>query len=235
MSLRRAGREDDGSEGDDELAHCNHIVPRRRRSERARMMPPRAGGANAHREAIRWPRGHAHSRDGGANFDTLHGFYDEVARRLIPGAYWGRNLDAFNDILRSGFGAPEGGFVLRWVHAARSQACLGYPETVRFLQATVRRCNPWRELRTSRVRRGRRRKSLPDGCPVAILTCTCAQSQPGEPAWVASTYGGALARSERVSLRRARLLWSTPADQVFDCTQSVFPSALTHSDGALVP
>ncbi len=78
----------------------------------------------------------------GAGFDTLDGFYDEVERKLIPGAYWGRNLDAFNDILRGGFGTPEGGFVLRWVNSARSRASLGMPETIRFLEAKVRRCHP---------------------------------------------------------------------------------------------
>lgn len=62
----------------------------------------------------------------GLTFDDLPGFYDEVARKLIaPGQFWGRNLDALNDVLRGGFGTPEGGFVLRWRHAQRSRACLG--------------------------------------------------------------------------------------------------------------
>lgn len=50
----------------------------------------------------------------GARFTTLEGFYDEVSRVLIPGASWGHNLDAFNDILRGGFGTPPGDrFTLR--------------------------------------------------------------------------------------------------------------------------
>ena len=57
----------------------------------------------------------------GTRFDTLEGFYDEVSRVLIPRAKWGRNHDAFNDILRGGFGTPAGGFVLRWTHSARSR------------------------------------------------------------------------------------------------------------------
>ena len=57
----------------------------------------------------------------GGNFSTLEEFYDEVERVLIPGAAWGRNLDAFNDILRGGFGTPEGGFVLRWLESDRSR------------------------------------------------------------------------------------------------------------------
>ena len=43
----------------------------------------------------------------GKNFSTLEEFYDEISRVLIPGAQWGRNLDAFNDILRGGFGTPD--------------------------------------------------------------------------------------------------------------------------------
>ncbi|MCC6741170.1 MAG: barstar family protein [Planctomycetia bacterium] len=60
----------------------------------------------------------------GTRFSTLDGFYDEVSRVLVPGAKWGRNLDAFNDILRGGFGTPAGGFVLRWTHAGRSRRTL---------------------------------------------------------------------------------------------------------------
>lgn len=47
----------------------------------------------------------------GARFDGLDGFWDEVARVLIPNAKWGRNLDALADVLAGGFGTPTGGFV----------------------------------------------------------------------------------------------------------------------------
>jgi hypothetical protein len=47
----------------------------------------------------------------GARFSSVEGFFDEVSERLIPGATWGRNLGAFNDILRGGFGMPEEGLV----------------------------------------------------------------------------------------------------------------------------
>src|SRR4051812_358837 len=78
----------------------------------------------------------------GRAFDDLEGFWDEVSRKLIPGASWGRNFDAFNDILRGGFGTPDGAFVLRWLQSARSRECLGYPETIRYLEAKVVRCHP---------------------------------------------------------------------------------------------
>ncbi len=77
----------------------------------------------------------------GGNFWTLEGFYDEVEQVLIPGAAWGRNLDAFNDILRGGFGTPEGGFVLRWRQSDQSREQLGYVETVRQLQSRLDRCH----------------------------------------------------------------------------------------------
>jgi RNAse (barnase) inhibitor barstar len=78
----------------------------------------------------------------GRDFATLQEFYGVVSRVLIPGADWGHNLDAFNDILRGGFGTPEGGFVLRWVNSALSRERLGYPETVRQLERRLTRCHP---------------------------------------------------------------------------------------------
>src|SRR4028118_1534806 len=62
----------------------------------------------------------AYEVDGG-RFGTLQEFYAEISRVLIPGAEWGHTLDAFNDILRGGFGTPDGGFVLRWVNSERSR------------------------------------------------------------------------------------------------------------------
>ena len=49
----------------------------------------------------------------------------------------GRNLGAFSDILSGGFGTPEGGFVLRWSHAAESKSHLSYSETVQQLKVRV--------------------------------------------------------------------------------------------------
>ncbi|HET9058943.1 MAG TPA: barstar family protein [Acidimicrobiales bacterium] len=42
----------------------------------------------------------------GASFDDLAGFFDAVSRALGT-KRWGKNLDAFNDILRGGFGTPD--------------------------------------------------------------------------------------------------------------------------------
>src|SRR5690242_14123752 len=78
----------------------------------------------------------------GVRFSTLEEFYDEVSRVLIPGASWGHNLDAFNDILRGGFGTPDEGFVLVWKNSDTSRQRLGYPETVRQLTLRLKRCHP---------------------------------------------------------------------------------------------
>jgi len=78
----------------------------------------------------------------GSRVTSLETFYDEISRVLIPGSGWGRNLDAFNDILRGGFGTPDEGFVLKWSRSADSKENLGYPETVRQLEIRLERCHP---------------------------------------------------------------------------------------------
>lgn len=78
----------------------------------------------------------------GSSFQNLEEFWDEVSRELVPDFNWGRNLDAFRDILCGGFGTPEGGFELRWLNAEVSRASLGYPETVRQLEIRLRKCHP---------------------------------------------------------------------------------------------
>lgn len=77
----------------------------------------------------------------GNDFATLEEFYDVISSVLLPGANWGRNLDAFNDILRGGFGTPENGFILRWRNSQVSRDRLGYPETVRQLELRLLRCH----------------------------------------------------------------------------------------------
>jgi RNAse (barnase) inhibitor barstar len=78
----------------------------------------------------------------GAAFSTLEEFYDEFTSKVIPGADWGHNLDAFNDVLRGGFGTPSGGFRLLWRNAELSRLLLGYKETTRQLRIRLERCHP---------------------------------------------------------------------------------------------
>ena len=78
----------------------------------------------------------------GNNFSTLEEFWDEISRVLIPDVYWGRNLDAFNDILRGGFGTSDEGFVLVWKNSTLSKERLGFDETIRQLEKRLERCHP---------------------------------------------------------------------------------------------
>lgn len=78
----------------------------------------------------------------GARFTTLEGFYDEFEHQALKGAKWGRNLDAFNDVLRGGLRTPQGGFVLVWQHHAMSRRRLGYAETARQLRRMLATCDP---------------------------------------------------------------------------------------------
>lgn len=78
----------------------------------------------------------------GYEFSTLEEFYDHVSLRIIPGAEWGRNLDAFNDVLRGGFGTPEEGFIFSWDNHQISKKNLGYEETARQLRKQLERCHP---------------------------------------------------------------------------------------------
>jgi RNAse (barnase) inhibitor barstar len=78
----------------------------------------------------------------GQDFSTLEGFYEEATKVLFPRTSWGRNLDAFNDVLRGGFGTPEEGFEIVWRNHALSKERLGHPETVRQLEQILRTCHP---------------------------------------------------------------------------------------------
>ena len=77
----------------------------------------------------------------GERFSTVDGFFEEIGRvmNLVPR---GHNLDAFNDILRGGFGTPEEGFTIVWKNHAISKRRLGYEETVRRLDLRLKRCHP---------------------------------------------------------------------------------------------
>ena len=78
----------------------------------------------------------------GAGFADLSGFFDHFQQRAGLGAAWAHNLDAFNDVLRGGFGTPVGGFELLWQHHALSRQRLGYLETARQLRRMLETCDP---------------------------------------------------------------------------------------------
>jgi RNAse (barnase) inhibitor barstar len=77
------------------------------------------------------------------NFSTLNEFYDEVGKVFCPNFNWGRNLDAFNDILRGGFEVYEyeEPIELVWKNSEKSRNDLGYNETVKQLKKWLKICH----------------------------------------------------------------------------------------------
>ncbi len=78
----------------------------------------------------------------GKDFVNLEDFFQIISHTLIPGAFWGKNLDAFNDILRGGFGTPDEGFIIRWNNSELSREKLGYTETLKWLKQKLEHCHP---------------------------------------------------------------------------------------------
>lgn len=76
----------------------------------------------------------------GSKFTDLAGFAREFSR-LLDNHVWHGNLDAFNDILRGGFGTPDQGFVLRWLHSDASRRALGWEATVDWLETNLVTCH----------------------------------------------------------------------------------------------
>jgi len=65
----------------------------------------------------------------GENFRNMEGFYDEVEKVFTFNLDWkiGRNLHAFNDILRGGFKRHEYGepILIKWLNYKKSEHNLG--------------------------------------------------------------------------------------------------------------
>ena len=65
----------------------------------------------------------------GNNFSTMDEFYNEIQKLMTKDLGWkiGHNLDAFNDILRGGFGCHYLGeeILIKWVNYGRSKDMLG--------------------------------------------------------------------------------------------------------------
>ena len=77
----------------------------------------------------------------GAVFSDFEGFAREFSR-LLDDHVWRGNLDAFNDILRGGFGTPEGGWVLRWLNSDVSRVVLGHQAMIEWLEDVLLTCHP---------------------------------------------------------------------------------------------
>lgn len=82
----------------------------------------------------------------GKNFSNLEEFYDEVEAKLTKDLDWkiGRNLDAYNDVLRGGFGVHkyEEKIKITWKNSAKSKADLGQDATIDYLYDILEKCHP---------------------------------------------------------------------------------------------
>lgn len=82
----------------------------------------------------------------GNDFSTLHSFYKVVERAFTKDLGWhiGRNLNAFNDVLRGGFGVHDYEEPIRlvWLHSNKSKKDLGWKETVKYVSAKLTTCHP---------------------------------------------------------------------------------------------
>jgi RNAse (barnase) inhibitor barstar len=77
----------------------------------------------------------------GNNISNLKTFYEEIDRILTKDLDWktGHNLDAFNDILRGGFGVAEykEPIILIWKNASKNKNDLGIKATKRFYKIKI--------------------------------------------------------------------------------------------------
>lgn len=82
----------------------------------------------------------------GNRFSTLEEFYTEIDNLLTRDLGWktGHNMDAFNDLLRGGFGVHEYGerLHIKWINAAKSRQDLGYDATIAYYEKMLTTCHP---------------------------------------------------------------------------------------------
>ncbi len=82
----------------------------------------------------------------GEKFSDLEGFFAEIDKLLTNDLDWktGHNMDAFNDLLRGGYGVHEYGESLhiKWIHFAKSRQDLGYNATKSYFQDVLKNCHP---------------------------------------------------------------------------------------------
>ena len=101
----------------------------------------------------------------GRRTTSLEAFFHEVNHGLLGYPIgkigcWGYNLDAFNDILRGGFGTPEGGYIIKWIYSEHARDALGYKATIAWRQQKMKTCHPsWhktleKEIEDARKGRG---------------------------------------------------------------------------------
>jgi hypothetical protein len=78
----------------------------------------------------------------GSAFSSLEEFATHFSSVVLVDYKWNGNLDAFNDILRGGFGTPDSGFVLHWQEHAISKERLGHAEMAARFERLLSTCHP---------------------------------------------------------------------------------------------
>lgn len=78
----------------------------------------------------------------GTKFSTLEEFARYFSEVVLEDYQWHGSLDAFNDVLRGGFGTPLGGYVIHWENSELSRQNLGYAETASWLKDHLVTCDP---------------------------------------------------------------------------------------------
>lgn len=78
----------------------------------------------------------------GEKFTSLEGFYDEFTSVVLPDITWGKNLDAFDDVLSGGIGQFAPGDTIVWKNSQISRERLGYKETIRQLERQMAESDP---------------------------------------------------------------------------------------------
>ena len=80
----------------------------------------------------------------GNKFNDMEGFYNEIDKLLTKDLEWktGHNLDAFNDLLRGGFGVHEYGepIIIKWINYEKSKKDLG-KETILTILEIILDCD----------------------------------------------------------------------------------------------
>ena len=80
----------------------------------------------------------------GNEFNNVDGFYEYVDKTFSNGEEPCRNLDAFIDYLRGGFGKHKYNEPIKitWINSTKSKKYLGYEETTKILKKRLERCHP---------------------------------------------------------------------------------------------
>jgi len=79
----------------------------------------------------------------GNNFSDFEGF----VREFNPAVFgddrtWMGGFGALNDLLRGGYGTPEGPYIIEWLNAHKSREDLGKDATLKWLEARKDRVHP---------------------------------------------------------------------------------------------